>query len=108
MAPALLDGDYLFCSRAIPKAGDIVLVKRPDRLIVKRLMGTPGDDVAMGSRGVVRLEADQYFVISDNLDLPTIDSRQFGPVSGSDIVGTARVRYWPLSRIGRVASSLPE
>ncbi len=108
MSPALLAGDYLVSSRTTPKVGDVVLVNRPDRLLIKRLIGRPGDVIALAPKGPSELQADEYFVLSDNSLVTTVDSRQFGPVSQRDIVGTVRFRYWPLLRIGRVASSLPE
>jgi signal peptidase I len=108
MSPALLPGDYLVGSRTKPQVGDVVLVNRPDRLLVKRLIGQPGDVIALAPNEPSELQADEYFVVSDNPLVATVDSRQFGPVSLRDIIGTVRFRYWPLLRVGRVASSLPE
>lgn len=41
----------------------------------------------------------RYFVMGDNRD-DSIDSRCFGPISGSNIVGRAFVKIWPVGRIG--------
>ena len=43
--------------------------------------------------------ADSYFVMGDNRT-DSGDSREFGPVERSQMVGQAFARYWPPSRIG--------
>ena len=53
------------------------------------------------ARGVNRVSAGTYFVMGDNRTEST-DSRVFGAISASEIVGTIKFRYWPLSRIGRL------
>jgi len=45
------------------------------------------------------LPADEYWVMGDNRQ-GSRDSRYFGPIPKSDIVGRAFLRVWPLSRIG--------
>jgi len=46
----------------------------------------------------VTLKEDQYFVMGDNRD-NSEDSRFFGPISRSQIIGVARLRLFPLSAI---------
>lgn len=48
------------------------------------------------------LASDQYFVLGDNR-LNSFDSRRFGPIDTSAIVGRAWVRGWPFSRAGTFA-----
>jgi signal peptidase I len=40
-----------------------------------------------------------YFVMGDHRQAST-DSRDFGPIRASDIIGRAWLRYWPLPRFG--------
>ena len=54
-----------------------------------------------GNMDPLILGGDEFFVISDNRS-NTNDSRTWGPVSISNITGTALFRYWPPSRIGKL------
>jgi signal peptidase I len=47
----------------------------------------------------ITLKANQYFMMGDNHS-DSCDSRMWGPVPRSDIIGKAFLRIWPLSRIG--------
>lgn len=89
MRPALADGDRLLVVRLRPRIGDVVALvdpRLPSRTIVKRVVGVRGDRVDV--RG-------------DNASAST-DSRAFGPVPRSSILGRAVYRYAPTPRAGRV------
>jgi signal peptidase I len=104
------------CSRATPGKG-------PDAF-VKRVVGLPGDVIAVRDGHVVRnghratepfaapcgggRECDlepivvppgHYFLMGDNRG-NSDDSRYWGPVPRSQIIGKAVVTYWPPDRIG--------
>jgi signal peptidase I len=49
--------------------------------------------------GHVTVKANQYFVMGDNHP-DSCDSRFWGTVPRSDIIGKVFLRIWPLSRIG--------
>jgi len=84
MQPALETGQFVLVDTARgPRAGDIVVARRPDRpeLEVVKRVSTIGADSTL-------------YLLGDNAAQST-DSRQFGAVSAEDIVGVVRWRYWP-------------
>ncbi len=110
-----------------PERRDIVVFDRPESLpgpydeLIKRVIGLPGETIE-GRDGRVFIDGvaldepylDPGVTISafDPVEIPdgfvfmmgdnrnrSADSRVFGPVSIDDIVGQARVRYWPLDRL---------
>lgn len=133
MTPALAPGDCVLVRRARPPldaraSGLVVCVRGPgDRLLLKRVVGVPGDSLRVGAavqingrrleepyahgdtpaaqyRGVNRLGADEYFVVGDHRAAST-DSRDFGPVRAERVAGVAWLRYWPFARLGRIGQA---
>lgn len=49
--------------------------------------------------GIVELGDDQYYILGDNRN-HSKDSRSFGPVERSFIIGRVLLRGWPIARIG--------
>lgn len=122
--------DKLAVSWGTINIGDVVVFKAPPAEncgepvtdLVKRVIGIPGDTLTSKGNtiyvngkaldekwphneplgqaiGDVHLKANQYFMMGDNHS-DSCDSRMWGPVPRSDIIGKAFVRIWPLSRIG--------
>ena len=111
---------YLFRS---PQRGDIVVFHLPTNTGVdylRRIIGLPGDTVQVESNHIIvngttlnepyvstnatpivnawKIPAGEYFVLGDNR--PTsIDSRFWGPIPRSYIVGKAIFVYWPLNKL---------
>jgi nickel-type superoxide dismutase maturation protease len=88
MAPAFRPGDRLVVLPAWRiKVGDVVALadpRQPDRLMIKRVSACAG-----------RLTE----VLGDNAAAST-DSRQFGTVARSAVVGRVFYRYAPRDRVG--------
>jgi len=90
MLPTLAPGDRLLIARK-PRIlpGDVVALRDPrddGHLIVKRVASVQGDTL---------------MVKGDNRAAST-DSREFGPVSRADVVGSVVRRYGPRDRKGPV------
>ena len=106
MAPNFEDGELLLTEKVSYRFG------KP----IKRIIGTPGDTVAINNGEVLvndvklsetyikietqgdeikTLEADEYFVLGDNRGASS-DSRVFGPIKKSVIRGRVWFVYWPI------------
>ena len=86
MLPALHPGDHLLVVAGRPRVGDVVALAHHGRVMVKRVAAMDGSLVT---------------VHGDNADAST-DSRSFGPVPRSAVIGRAVYRYAPRQRAGRV------
>ena len=88
---------------------------------IKRIVGTPGDQVNIESNGSIfvndielviknvkkanngdtfniKLSENEYFLVGDNRE-NSIDSRMFGPISIDRIIGKAYLKIYPFSEI---------
>jgi signal peptidase I len=106
-----------------PQRFDIVVLKLPsqgDELLIKRVVGLPGETVEMrdgrvyingeplddvdtrpGRKGEVAVPPLHIYVLGDNRNHSN-DSRSFGPVPIENVVGRAWVSYWPPEEVGVV------
>ena len=95
MEPTLRAGDWLLVDpaayrRRAPATGDLVVAPDPreaTRVLVKR---------------VARIDEARRLVLVGEAPDASTDSRVFGSIAPSDVVGRPWFRYWPLRRIGRV------
>jgi signal peptidase I len=94
-----------------------------ERIVVKRVVGMPGETVAVSGGKVwingaalaepyltsganysmppVKLGTDEYFVLGDNRGNSN-DSHAWGPLKRNRFRGLVEYRYWPAGRIGAV------
>ncbi|MEZ4813318.1 MAG: signal peptidase I [Caldisericia bacterium] len=49
----------------------------------------------------IKLDSDEYYVVGDNRNV-SMDSRSFGPIKSSQIVGKAFFVFWPLDHVGLI------
>jgi signal peptidase I len=97
--------------------------ERDQDALIKRVIGLPGDSVELHD-GTVRVNGvlldepyvngaqtfcgnycqpftlgpDEYFLMGDNRT-NSLDSRSFGPIPASQLVGRVVLRYWPLQQL---------
>ena len=122
MRPTLSPGQRIAVAPLLrpPRRGDLVVVRREDREVVKRVVGLPGEQVRLragrlevdgrpvpepyleGGSGAgeldLRLGPAQYLVLGDHRAAST-DGRDFGPVGADAVVGRVRFAYWPPRRV---------
>jgi signal peptidase I len=128
MEPALIDGDRLVVDRVGPdllglSRFDVVVLGNPKNPVVdyvKRVVGLPGDQLALADGRLVingvpvhewfhpiadhaefpplTIPSGHVFVLGDNRPI-SLDSREFGLVPVALLRGVVRARFWPPSRI---------
>ena len=130
MNPTLQSGDVLLLLKTDDmKTGDLCGFYWQNKLLLKRIIGGPGDVISIDRSGVVTVNGEaleepyvdelalgecdlkfpyqvpenRYFVMGDHRST-SIDSRStvIGCVDKSQIVGKVFLRVWPLSRLSWV------
>ena len=109
--------------------GDLVGFYYQGKILLKRVIALPGDEVAIDAQGNVyvngalldepyvtdkslgdcdlqfpyRVEGTSYFVMGDRRS-NSVDSRNstIGPVAVEDIIGKVFIRVWPLNKLGLI------
>ena len=92
-----------FVKRIIGLPGEVVTVEDDgDVLIGKRKIDETAyleSEAPGGTPGQWEVPADHFFVMGDNRD-QSCDSRQWGSLAKTDLIGEVFAVYWPLDRIG--------
>jgi inner membrane protease subunit 2 len=91
--------------------GDVVTLispKNPDQLLIKRLIGLPGDVIKTISykKRHVRIPAGHCWIEGDNHD-KSYDSNSFGVVPIGLLVAKAGYIIWPTERLGKIYTEIP-
>ncbi|HUZ41735.1 MAG TPA: signal peptidase I [Acidimicrobiales bacterium] len=85
---------------SLKSSGNTILIKEPSQTQFHALVESWTHAEPLGEAITpITLKKNQYFMVGDNHS-DSCDSRTWGTVPRSDIIGKAFVRIWPLSRIG--------
>jgi signal peptidase I len=116
-----------------PSRGDVVVYHNPTNLsqvLAARVIGVPGDTIAISPStvsvngvvlnepyitvtpgtnpngegvGTFKLGPNDYYVLNDSR-LSSSDSRTFGTIPRSDIIGQASLVFWPVRDLHRIST----
>ncbi len=130
MEPALTDGDIVMALRGGSyERGDVIAFYSNNKILVKRVIGLPGEWIDIGDDGTVSVDGvpleepyltekalgecnielpyqvpdGRYFVLGDHRSVSS-DSRSIavGCVAEEQIIGRLALRIWPLSGFGTI------
>lgn len=106
-APSNPEVDYI--KRIIAAPGDRIKIgngevyvndqRLEERYITQTTMLIPGGSLQEGRE--IQVSPENFFVMGDNRGHSS-DSREFGPIERSSIIGRAFLRYWPLREFGLI------
>lgn len=125
MVPTLEDGERVIFNKIIylvdePERGDVVIIKRPIKNYVKRVIGLPGETIKFqdhqlyidgekyeesfiseealyhtGNFGPIEVPEDKFFVMGDNRAISKDSRNGLGFINADDIVGRSEFVIYP-------------
>ena len=127
MIPTLKDGDMMLLDEisyrfSDIKRFDIVVAGTKDELIIKRVIGLPGEKISCKDGVIyinnkkltenfkhsytddfdeVKLGKDEYYILGDNR-VNSMDSREYGTFDKKKIRGKTHIILFPFSRFGNI------
>lgn len=127
MTPTLEDGERIVFNKLIyliddPSRGDVVIIQRPLKNYVKRIVALPGETIEMkdytlyinnevheqpflteearlhtGNFGPIEVPQNNYFVMGDNRAISKDSRNGLGFIHYKDIIGRSEFVYYPFS-----------
>lgn len=131
MYPTLQDDQRVLFNKFIyfvkkPERGDIVIIERPIKNYVKRVIGLPGEVIEMkdhqlyinnkkvsqdfvsqdainhtGNFGPINIPKESYFVIGDNRAISKDSRNGLGFIDSGDIIGKSELIIYPFNEWSR-------
>nr|WP_223805878.1 signal peptidase I [Ornithinibacillus gellani] len=128
MEPTLENGERVIFNKLIyfvkdPSRGDIVIIQRPFKNYVKRVIGLPGETIEIknhnlyidgkrmeqsfiteeaklhtGSFGPITIPEDSYFVMGDHRAISKDSRNGLGFIDEKDIIGRSEIIIYPFSQ----------
>ncbi|EQB36590.1 MULTISPECIES: signal peptidase I [Virgibacillus] len=128
MDPTLQNGERVIFNKIIyildePERGDIVIIERPSKNYVKRIIGLPGETIEIngsslyingnkyeqtfldedaqrqtGNYGPTKIPEDSYFVMGDNRAISKDSRNGLGLIDENDIIGRSEFIIFPFDQ----------
>ena len=131
MDPTLEDGERVIFNKIVylidePERGDIVIIKRPFKNYVKRVIALPGETIELngselyingekyeqtfldedaaertGNFGPIQVPDDSYFVMGDNRAISKDSRNGLGFIQEDEIIGRSEFVIFPFDELSR-------
>jgi signal peptidase I len=129
MDPTLQDGERVIFNKIVylldePGRGDIVIIQRPDKNYVKRVIGLPGETIEIrnhklyinnelheqtflsddaknhtGNFGPITIPENRYFVMGDNRSISKDSRNGLGFIIEDEIIGRSEFVFYPFNEM---------
>ncbi|MEN2766618.1 signal peptidase I [Ornithinibacillus xuwenensis] len=131
MDPTLQDGERVIFNKFVyligePNRGDIVIIQRPEKNYVKRIIGLPGETIEIknhqlyvnnelydqrfltedaknhtGNYGPITIPEGRYFVMGDNRSISKDSRNGLGFIMEDEIIGKSEFVFYPFTEIAK-------